>query len=58
MCENTDITWPYVLPVDCHIVVSLCCTVLVEKSQSMQKLMNNYSIMYASVALKVQVLAL
>ena len=41
MFENTDITWLDVLPVDCHIVVSLCCTVLVIKSQGMQQLMFN-----------------
>jgi hypothetical protein len=58
MCENTDITLLYVLPVDCHIVVSLCCTVHVKKSQCMQELMYNYSGPYASVALEVQLLAL
>ena len=44
MCANTDITWSDVLPVDCHIVVSVCCTVHVEKSQCMQQLMYNYSV--------------
>jgi hypothetical protein len=60
MCENTDITWYYVLPVDCHIVVSLWCSVLVIKSQCMQQLMYNYSMPYASkfAALEVELLAL
>jgi len=44
MCANTDITWSDVLPVDCHIVVSVCCTVHVEKSQCMQQLMYNCSV--------------
>jgi hypothetical protein len=58
MCENTDITWFYVIPVDFHIVVSICCTVLVMKSQGMQQLMYNCSVPYASVTLQVQLLAL
>ena len=58
MCANTDITWLYVLPVDCHIVVSVCCTVHVKKSQWMQQLMYNYSLIYASVTLEVQLLGL
>jgi hypothetical protein len=58
MCGNTDITWLYVLPMDCHVVVSVCCTVHVKKSQGMQELMYNYSGPYASVTLKVQILAL
>ena len=58
MCENTDITWLYVLPVDCHIVVSVCCTVLVIKSQGMQQLMYNCSMPYASIALEVELLSL
>jgi len=44
MCENTDITCLNVIPVDYHIVVSLWCSVLVIKSQRMQKLMYNYSV--------------
>jgi hypothetical protein len=44
MSENTDITSYYVLPVDGHIVVSLCCTVLVIKSQGMQELVYNYPV--------------
>jgi hypothetical protein len=60
MWENNDITFFDVIPVDCHIVVSLCCTVLVPKPQCMQQLMYNYSVMYASksAALQVQLLAL
>jgi hypothetical protein len=60
MCENTDITWLDVFPVDCHIVVSVYCTLLVPKSQSMQQLMYNYSLRNASklAALEVQLLAL
>jgi len=58
MCANTDITWFDVLPVDYHIVVSVCCSVHVKKSQCMQQLMYNYSMPYASVALEVQLLAL
>ena len=41
ICENTDITWFDVLPVDCHIVVSICYPVLVKKSQGMEQLMYN-----------------
>ena len=41
MCANTDITFLNVIPVDCHIVVSLCCTLLVIKTQGMQQLMFN-----------------
>ena len=37
MCENIDSTFFDVLPVDCHIVVSICYTVLVPKSQGMQQ---------------------
>ena len=60
MCENTDITWLYVLPVDCHIVVSICCTCLVIKSQGMQQLMYNCAMRNALIqaALDVQSLAL
>jgi hypothetical protein len=58
MCGNTKITCFDVIPVDCHIVVSLCCTLLVIKSQGMQQLMYNYSGVYASVALEIQLLAL
>jgi len=43
MCENTDITWYYVVPIDCNTVVSVWCPVLVMKSQGMQQLMYNYS---------------
>jgi len=43
MCENTDITWLYVSPVDCNTVVSIWYIVLVMKSQSMLQLMYNYS---------------
>ena len=58
MCLNTDITSFDVIPVDCHIVVSLWCTVHVEKSHGMQQLMYNYSVPHASVTLEVQLLAL
>ena len=58
MCANSDITWFDVIPVDCHIVVSVCCTVHVKKSQCMQQLMYNYSVPNASVTLEVQWLAL
>ena len=58
MCENIDITWFDVFPINYHIVVSLCYTVLVPKPYSMQQLMYNYSMPYASEALEVQVLAL
>jgi len=60
MCENTDITWFDVVPVDCHIVVSICCTVLVIKPQGMQQLMYNYSVLNACIyaTLQVQSLAL
>jgi len=58
MCANTDITWLYIRPVDCHIVVSVCCTVHVIKSQCMQQLMYNYSVPNASIALEVQLLGL
>ena len=44
ICANTDITWFDVFPVNCHIVVSVCCTVLVKKSQCMQQFMYNYSV--------------
>jgi hypothetical protein len=58
MCENTRVTFFNVLPVDCHIVVSLRSTLLVIKSQGMQQLMYNYSVPYASVSLQIQFLAL
>jgi len=60
MCENTDITWYYVLPLDCNIVVSIWCPVLVIKPQGMQQLMYNYSVLNASkfATLQVQFLAL
>ena len=58
MCENTNSTLCYVTPKDYHIVVSVCCTVHVKKSQCMQQLMYNCSMPYASVALEVQLLAL
>jgi hypothetical protein len=58
MCENTDITLFDVLPVNYHMVVSLCCTVLVVKSQSMQQLMYNYCVPNATAALEGQLLAL
>jgi len=58
MCANTDITWLYVLPVDCHIVVSVWRIVHVIKSQCMQQLMYNCSVLHASVAIEVQFLAL
>jgi hypothetical protein len=58
MFENTAITWFDVIPQDCHIVVSLCCTVLVPKSQGMQELVLNYACRQTSVALEVQILAL
>jgi hypothetical protein len=58
MCENTDITFCYVIPVDYHIVVSVCCTVLMIKSQYMQQLMYNCSMRKAFVGLEVQLLAL
>ena len=44
MCENTEITWFDVVPVDCHIVVSICCTVLVIKPHGMQQLMYSCSV--------------
>ena len=60
MCENTDITWLDVSPVDCHIVVSVWYPVLVKKPQGMQELMYNYSSTYTpkSATLQVQLLAL
>jgi len=58
MCENTDITLYYVTPKDYHIVVSVCCTLHVIKSQCMQQLVDNCSMPYASVALEVQLLLL
>jgi len=58
MCENTNFTCYYVIPKNYHIVVSVCCTVHVKKSQCMQQLMDNYSVPKASVALQVQLLAL
>jgi len=48
MCENTDITWLNVFPVDCYIVVSLWYIVLVKKSQGMQQLMYNCSVLKAA----------
>ena len=41
MCANSDITCLYVIPVDCHIVVSVSCTLLVIKTQCMQQLVFN-----------------
>jgi len=41
MCENTDNTSYYVIPADGHIVVSVCCTLHVIKSEGMQQLMYN-----------------
>jgi hypothetical protein len=58
MCENTDITWFDVFPVNYHIVVSLGCTVHVPKSQGMQHLMYNCALWHTSDALEVQFLAL
>ena len=60
MCLNTDITLFDVPPVDFHIVVSICCTVLVPKSQGMEQLMYNYSVHNAQIyaVLEVQLLAL
>ena len=58
MCENSNITWLYILPVDYHIVVSVCCTLHVPKPQCMQQLMYNCSVPNASVTLEVQLLAL
>jgi hypothetical protein len=58
MCENTDITWFDVIPQDFHIVVSVCRTLLVIKSQCMQQLMYNYSVRKAFVALQVHLLVL
>ena len=58
VCENTDSTWLNVIPVDCHIVVSICSTLLVEKSQSVQQLMYNCTHWQTSVALEVELLAL
>ena len=43
---------------NCHIVVSVCCTLHVKKSQGMEQLVYNYSVPYASVALEVQLLGL
>jgi len=57
-CENTNITWYYVIPKNCNIVVSVCCTVHVKKSQCMQQLMDNCSAHKASVGLQVQLLVL
>ena len=60
--RNTDITSFDVLPVDCHIVVSVCFTVLVIKSQVMQQLMYNCPKSEAPISrcagLEVQLLAL
>jgi len=58
MCSNTDIALFDVIPVDYHIVVSVCCTVHVPKSKCMQHLMYNYSVPNASIALEVQLLGL
>ena len=55
---NTEITCFDVLPVDCHVAVSLCCTLLVPKSQGMQQLVYNCTLWQTSVALQVQILAL
>ena len=57
-CANTDITSFDVIPKDYHIVVSVCCTVHVIKSQCVQQLMYNCSVRKASVALEVQWLVL
>ena len=57
-CAIIDITFLDVIPENYHIVVSVCCTVHMKKSQCMQQLMYNYSVQHASVALEVQVLAL
>jgi hypothetical protein len=57
-CEITNVTWFNVLPVDSHIVVSLCCTLHVIKSQCMQEFMYNCGLPQTSVALEVQFLAL
>jgi hypothetical protein len=56
--ENTDITCFYVIPQNCHKIVSVCCTVHVVKSQGMQELVYNYAYRQTSVALEVQILAL
>jgi len=58
MCENNDITFRYIIPVDCHIVVPVCCTLLVPKSQCMQQLVYNCCVRKAFVGLQVQLLAL
>jgi len=57
-CAKSNITCLYVIPVDYHIFVSVCCTLHVPKPQCMQQLMYNCSVMYASVTLEVQLLAL
>ena len=58
MCENTNFTCYYVIPADGHIVVSVCCTVHVVKSQGMQQLMYNCAHFQTAVGLEVQLLAL
>jgi len=56
--KYTDVTWFDVFPINYHIVVSVCCTLHVPKSQCMQQLMYNCSVPNASVALDVHLLAL
>jgi hypothetical protein len=56
--EGIVITCFYVIPVDCHKVVSVRGTLHVIKSQSMQELMYNYAMGHTSAALEVQVLTL
>jgi hypothetical protein len=58
MCENTDITFSYVVFVDVNIVVPIWCIVLEVNSQSHQQRLHSCSVTYATVALEVQLLAL
>jgi len=58
MCANTDVTFLYVFPINYYIVASVCCTVLVPKSQCMQQLVYNFGHSQTSVSLEVQFLAL
>jgi hypothetical protein len=58
LCENIHITCFYVSTVNYHVVVSLCCTLHVPKSQCMQQLIYNYFLPNASIAMEVQFLAL
>ena len=55
-----DFTWFDVFQVDFHIVVSVCCPVLVIKPQGMQQHMYNYSMLNACIyaAFQVQLLVL